>query len=460
LKVLVLGIDGAPPNLIDEWIEHLPTFRRFRERGILGKVIPPIPAQTPVAWATFTTGKNPGNHGIFSFALRSAGTYKRKIIGPEMLASKSLWCVLRDNAKRIGLVNVPMSDVEEVKGFIIPGFLSRSEGIPYPSRVRDKIRRRFRAEKIAGDLGVETLERVRSDPALFFRRVNDMTDEMADVSLYLLEEESWDFFMMVFMGMDRINHFFWKHIDKAHPKYEANEYSRLAKEFYIKIDRITDAVMNSVDNTLVILLSDHGFCSVGKEVMVNNYLEELGLLERSGSGIDPRRSKAVSYGYGDIWLNVRGREPNGLIEPGDEYEQVRDMIISQLGRITIKGELPFKHVKKREEIYRGSHLNEAPDLLAIFNVGWQAVRRPEIMQKRDSKSYINEDPMWSGGHDGAHDPADVPGVLGLLGPGVQGEKSIMANLCDMAPTILDLMGISIPNDMDGISLATAITSRR
>lgn len=460
MKVLVLGLDGAPPNLIEDWIEDLPTFRGFKERGIFGKVIPPIPAQTPVAWATFMTGKNPGKHGIFSFAMRSAGTYRRKIIGPEMLASKTLWCILRENAKRVGVVNVPMSDAEEVKGFIIPGFLSESEGLPYPNGLRDRIKGRFGIEKIMGDLDVETLERVRSDPDLFFERVNDVTDQMADISLYLLEEENWDFFMMVFMGMDRINHFFWKYVDKAHPKYEANKCSKLAKDFYIKMDKITSAVLNSVEDTLVILLSDHGFCSVDREIMVNNYLEELGLVERSVGGIDPERSKAISYGYGDIWLNVKGREPNGLIEPGKEYELARNRIVSQLGRMRINGEIPFKYIKKREELYWGTHINEAPDLLAIFKVGWQAMRRPEIMPKGDSKSYVNEDLMWSGGHDGTHDPEDVPGVLGFLGQGVQGGQSVMADLCDIAPTILDIMGIHVPNDMDGKSLATAIMSEK
>lgn len=91
LKVLILGFDGASPELIDKWVDFLPASKMFKERGLHGLTIPPVPAQTHVAWTTFMTGKNPGNHGIFSFAFKRTGTYERKIIDPEMLKSKTLW---------------------------------------------------------------------------------------------------------------------------------------------------------------------------------------------------------------------------------------------------------------------------------------------------------------------------------------------------------------------------------
>ncbi|HID91173.1 TPA: hypothetical protein EYP44_04355 [Candidatus Bathyarchaeota archaeon] len=461
MRALILGFDGASPRLIDEWIDVLPTFRRFKEEGIFGQTIPPLPAQTPVAWTTFMTGKNPGNHGIFSFAMRKRGTYERKIIRAEMVESRTLWRILSEEGKRVGVINVPMSRVEEVRGFIIPGFLSRSEGIPCPNGVRDKLRQSFKVDKLVGDLETETLERVGSDPDLFFERVNQITDEMAEISLYLLQEEEWDFFMAVFMGTDRIHHFFWRHVDRAHPRYEESEYSRLVKDFYVKADRIVSGCLNSVrEDILVMVISDHGFCPVHKEVMVNNYLEELGFLETRDGRIDLEKSKAVSYGYGDVWLNVRGREPNGLIDPGSEYEATRDAIIDGLRKLRIDGESPFKDIRRREEIYWGRRLNEAPDLTIVFNVGWQAARSLDIARKNESKRYVNDNPRWSGGHDGTHDPTDVPGFLGILGPGIRGGRQMTAHLWDMAPTILSLMDVPIPNDMDGRPLPIAATTKR
>lgn len=450
MKTLVLGFDGASPKLVDKWIMNLPAFKAFKEHGIFGQTIPPTPAQTPVAWTTFMTGKNPGNHGIFSFAVRESGTYERKINRPEMIDSKTLWRILSDEGRRVGVVNVPMSDSEKVNGFIIPGFLSRSEGIPYPNHIRDKIRLKFNVDKITGDLETETLNNAERDPDIFFERVNEITDEMTEISLYLLQEEKWDFFIVVYMGLDRIQHFFWKNIDSAHSKYHENIYSKLARHLYVKTDRIIGSFLNSIDeDTMVIVVSDHGFCPIHREVLVNNYLEEHGFLKTENGKIDLEKSKAVSYGYGDIWLNVKRREPKGIIKSSKEYEATREEIIVELKDILIDGEKPIKDVKKREELYWGKHQNKASDLTIIFNVGWQASRNPEITSRNRQKRYVNENPRWSGGHDGTHDPNDVPGILAILGPEIQSGKRITTHLWDIAPTILQLMDIPIPNDLDG-----------
>jgi len=436
--------------LIDRWKDHLLNFKAFKEKGILGVTIPPIPAQTPVAWTTFATGKNPGKHGIFSFAQRVKGMYERRIIDPGMVKSRTLWRLLSDAGKRVGVINVPMCDSEDVNGFIIPGFVSRSEGIPHPQAIKEKVRKKFGITRLTGDLEIDTLEKAQSDPELFFERVNQITDEMAEISLYLLQEERWDFFMSVFMGMDRIQHFFWKHIDPTHPKFEENAISRLFKNFYLKADCIVGNFLKSVDkDTLVIVLSDHGFCQVSKEVIVNNYLEESGFLITNSEKINLEKSQAVSYGYGDVWLNVKGREPKGLIDPTGNYEAVRTEISNQLKKIEIDGEKPIKDVKKREELWWGSCLKDAPDLTIIFNAGWQAARQPEITEKNQLKRYVNDNPRWSGGHDGTHDPLDVPGIIGVLEPNIKGGKQIKVELWDVAPTILNWMKVPIPSDMDG-----------
>ena len=126
-KVLVSGLDGASPLLVDRWIGELPTFRRFRDEGLLGVSIPPIQAQTPVAWTTFKTGKNPGKHGIFSFAQREMGSYERHIANPRLVAAKNLWQILSEHGMHVGVINVPMSSYRQVNEFMIPGFLDKAE---------------------------------------------------------------------------------------------------------------------------------------------------------------------------------------------------------------------------------------------------------------------------------------------------------------------------------------------
>lgn len=450
MKMLVLGFDGASPKLMEEWINELPTFRAISEQGVFGETVPPTPAQTPVAWTTFMTGRNPGNHGIFSFVMRGRGTYEREIARPQALACRSLWQIMAAVNRRVGIMNIPMTDAEGVNGFVVPGFLSRTEGVPHPKDLKEKIRRRFNVERIRGDLESETLDNVRTDPDTFFEKVNEVTDEMAEIALYVLQEEKWDFFMPVFMALDRVQHFFWRYVDQSHPTYEENEYSDLVKDCYSKLDGITGRFMRSTDEeTIVMIVSDHGFCPIHTEVIMNNYLEEKGLLVSRSGSVDVARSQAVCYGYGDIWLNVRGREPEGVISSGEEYEKIRNQIVECLEEVTVDGKKPIKHVRKREEVWWGRYLDQAADLTAIFNVGYQAARKPEIAVKNELKRYVNDNPRWSGGHDGTHDPDDVPGVIGIVGPAIPAGKDIRVHLWDVAPTILSLMNIPIPADMDG-----------
>jgi len=147
---------------------------------------------------------------------------------------------------------------------------------------------------------------------------------------------------------------------------------------------------------------------------------------------------------------MKGREPKGVLQQGEEYEEAREEIIQILENLKIDEERPIKSVKKREDIYWGTRIHEAPDLMVFFNPGWQAARHPEIdMTKKHGERYVIEKPRWSGGHDGTHDPTDVPGILAIFRPGIQGGKQIRTHLWDIAPTILSLMNIPIPKDMDG-----------
>lgn len=450
-KVCVIGLDGASPLLISAWLDELPTFRRFRDEGLWGSSIPPLPAQTPVAWTTFMTGKNPGKHGIFSFIQRTPGSYQRRIAAPSFIKSDTLWQILSTHGKRVGVINVPMSTYDRINGFMIPGFLDRQEGIPQPQSIHELIKRRFRVNTMPGDVETDILAQARSNPDLLLDRIDEITELNAKISLHLLEHEPWDFFMTVFMGTDRIGHFFWNHIDPAHPNFTHNEFTDRAKQYYRSVDKILSEFLKRIpSNTLSILVSDHGFCPVTREVFLNNYLQQQEYLHVRDQKVDLARSLAVAYGYGDIWLNVSGREPNGMIKPGHEYQHLREEIIKSLQNIQINGESPIQQVVKREDVYWGPYVSEAADLIAIHNQQWQSARRPEILLQTSQREYFRTNPLWSGGHDGSHNPEEVPGILGFLGPDLNKERSpLKAQLWDVAPTILQYLDIPIPQSMDG-----------
>jgi predicted AlkP superfamily phosphohydrolase/phosphomutase len=393
------------------------------------------------------TGKNPGKHGIFSFAMRRLGTYERRIITPTLIKSRTIWRILSEHGEKVALISMPMTPYEKIKGFVIPGFLHRNEGIPSPPQLKHKISHKLGIERVSGDLENDVINDAKLNPKRFFRRINEITDELTELGLFLMQEEEWDVFVIVFMGTDRIQHFFWRYVDEKHPQYEKSTHGEKTKKYYEKMDSITREFMDTAPkDTLTVLLSDHGFCPIQKEMLVNDYFRRWGVLKAKGDKINLESSKAVSYGYGDIWLNVQGREPKGIIPDREDYEKTREKIIMLLQKLKIDRKCPIKVVKKREEIYWGAYLNEAPDLLIFFNSGWQAAR---ILGTDVTEKFIIHNPKWSGGHDGAHDPTDVPGLFGLLGPKVRSSRKIKCNLWDIAPTILRLMNIPVPNDMDG-----------
>jgi predicted AlkP superfamily phosphohydrolase/phosphomutase len=141
------------------------------------------------------------------------------------------------------------------------------------------------------------------------------------------------------------------------------------------------------------------------------------------------------------------------VRQGTEYDHHRDRIIQFLEAVQIEDQKPIQKVVKREEIYWGPYVNEAADLIAIFQHQWQAARRPEIALNMAPGGYYNPNPLWSGGHDGTHMPKDVPGILGFLGPNLNTQQPFkQAYLRDLAPTILTLLGVPVPQDMDGIEL--------
>ena len=454
-KVCVIGLDGASPLLISSWLDQLPTFRRFKDKGWWGYSIPPLPAQTPVAWTTFMTGKNPGKHGIFSFIQRNSGSYQRRIAAPSLIKTDTLWQILSTHRKRVGVINVPMSTYDRINGFMIPGFLDRQEGIPQPQSIHELIKRRFRVSTMPGDVETGVLAQARSNPDLLLNRIDEITELNAKISLYLLEHEPWDFFMTVFMGTDRIGHFFWNHIDPTHPNFTYHEFTERAKRYYRSIDKILAEFLKRIPpETLSILVSDHGFCPVTHEIFLNNYLQQKKYLHVQDEKVDLAHSLAVAYGYGDIWLNVRGREPSGIIQPGHEYQQIREEIIKSLQNIRINGETPIQQVVKREDVYWGPYVSEAADLIAIHNQNWQSARRPEILLQANKGEYFRANPLWSGGHDGSHNPEEVPGILGFLGPSLNKQQSqLKARLWDVAPTILQYLDLPISQSMDGRPLA-------
>jgi len=513
MKTVVIGLDGATFDLILPWVEEgkLPNLGRVMRQGAWGTLWSVPNMVSPSAWCSFLTGRNPAKHGIFYFRQRVPGSYRRQLINGSFRRGKTFIEILSEAGKRVGTIHVLTTyPAQEVNGLWISGIGApspTSEGFAYPvSALQDVVRNfgeyillpQFRKELQAGSLDV-VLDKIRE--ALEYR---------AQVALYAIDNDaSWEHFTVVFDATDTVQHHFWKYLEdpELDPSLSSAIYS-----IYHRADQVVGEILSRVDeDTVVIIMSDHGagFAQHGPDYL-NRFLAELGMLnftrhqnERSwmerlvykGFGLFHNhagrklKGKALSLfpqlydrlqsrlAFGgmdwastqafadrdsglwrsEIWINVRGREPLGTIEPGEEYEALRDEIIDILMQATdpITGRPVVTRVDKKEVIYHGPLIDHAPDLLIHWTYEFPISGLCYTMPEGRHICVTDEGEREATVESGSHRPN---GILMMYGsPIKQGyHLAAGANIVDVAPTILYLMGQPIPADMDGHVVLDAV----
>ena len=434
-KVVVIGLDGVPFSYLDELIRkgEVPNVAKLVTRGSMVRADSVLPALSGVAWASFMTGKNPGKHGIYGFLDRSPHSYDTYIPSSTTMRSDTLWELLTRAGKRVVVMNVPMTyPPRQVNGIMVAGFLSPSlEGSTYPSWVAGKLK----------DMGyIIDIDPwvARESKGKFLEDLRHALKRRAEALFYFLENEKWDFFMMHIMETDRLHHFLWEDMERG------SQYAQEFIHFYKLIDEILGQVYEKVkDQATLIVMSDHGFCTLKKEVYLNHWLAENGWLKfktaspQTLADIHPD-SKAYSLYPGRIYVNLRGREPSGGVEPGKEYEAVRGQLVRGLLELRDPetGEGIVEKVLKREELYGGPCYHSAPDLVVTARDSY------------DLKGSFDKDVLTHrGAVVGMHTFHDA--MLYINGQSIVQERP---RVVDVMPTILDLMGVSKPADLDGVSL--------
>jgi predicted AlkP superfamily phosphohydrolase/phosphomutase len=505
-KVMVIGLDGATFNLIGPWIEEgkMPTLQRLMKEGASGVLTSTLPPISSSAWASFATGKNPGKHGLVDFVHPRQNSYQVSIVSPQQRASKAIWNLLGDIGHKVGIVGMPVTyPPEEVNGFMISDFLTprASDDYTYPLSLKEEL------DQAVGGFPLLPDERYRSTKFLD-RFIADMVTDVErrlGGALYLLENKEWDFFFLLFWSSDMLQHETWRLLDKTHPQHDpqaAERYVGLVVDFHQRLDEAVGRLQEKAGpEDLVVIMSDHGFGPVHSFFLVNNWLREIGLLKlkrsaltrlkyalfrlgltplgafrlaktlrlgflrrrfrfQRGAGlmkrlflsfadVDWARTKAFAVGsFGQIYINVAGKRPQGIVEPGKEYEDLREEIAARAQEILDPhtGEKVVERVYRREEIYTGPLLEKAPDLvLQSRNWEYMAFGHADF-----GASHVIEPIFGMSGH---HRP---DGILILAGECVkEGVKLEGANITDLAPTILYAMEVPIPADMDGRLLAEA-----
>jgi len=460
-KVVVLGLDCAPPALVFEaWKSELPNLRSLMDHGLYGRLRSSHPPITVPAWSSMMSSKSPGKLGFYGFRNRKDFSYEGLVFANSAAVKEDrVWDILSRAGKKAILIGVPQTyPVKPLNGLVITDFLTPStdSDYTYPKELRSEI------EALVGTylLDVEGFRSENKDEIL--RQIYEMTEKRFKLARHFIQTRPWDFFMMVEMGPDRIHHGFWKYMDPTHPKHEpGNPYQHAIRDYYRFLDREIGRFLELLDSqTAVFVVSDHGAKKMEGGICVNEWLIREGYLHLKAYPkkisrfeevqVDWSRTQAWGEGgyYSRIFINVRGREPEGVVSPS-EYESLRDELIRKLeGLGDEKGRAIGTKVYRPEELY--PVLNGIPpDLFCYFgNLDWRSVGSIGIGKVH---TYEND----TGPDDANH---DWDGIFILRDGKPRGGIELQGlELRDVAPTILEQLNLPVPSDMEGRSVLSKLS---
>ncbi len=513
-KVLVIGLDGATFDLIDPWVEEgkLPVLAECIKRGTRSYLLSTPLSNSAQAWSSFITGKNPGKHGIYDFFETREDSYGVRFLNASFRKGKSLWRLLSEADKKVGVMNVPMTyPAERVNGVFISGLDSPGidNNFTYPKGLIDEINRHV--GRYILEPGIWGFIR-RGRPDIALKKLLEMVKIRTATARYLMESRDWDFFMIVYTATDKVQHHFWKYIDPARPEFNTNlPYSNAILQVYQEIDKNIQILLETAGDASVIIMSDHGAGpSTRRTMYINRWLNKEGflhykdsfrlgrikynLLEKTSNeikkllprnakefiirmfpgirdradsvlllpGIDWSRTKAYSReNHPAIFINTAGREAEGIVKPGEEFEKVRNEIIEKLKNLKCPdtGYPIVGEVFRREDIYHGPEAFKAPDIVFQWNK-YLYIHRPTKMEKnKDFLEILDDRKLLSS--ENTIRPSGIHrdyGIFIAYGRNLEKNKTIDgARIYDIAPTVLYLLGIPIPDDMDGKVLKDAIS---
>lgn len=452
MKILVIGLDCAAPELLFG-DEELWNFRRLLRSGCYGRLESVIPPITVPAWMCMSTGQDPGSLGVYGFRNRRDYSYDNlSFVTSDSFRATALWDVVASAGKTAHIIGVPPSyPPRRTSGICVGCFLTpdtqRNE-YTHPASARQEI------ASIVGDYPVDVKNFRTENKSWLLDEIYSMSRKHFQVVRHYLQSSSWAYFQFVEIGLDRIHHGFWQCHDPAHRQFVAgNPYQEAIREYYRYLDEEVGALLGLLDEeTTVLVVSDHGAQRLDGGFCVNEWLVREGLLalrERPRE-ITPFQKLSVDWGkttawseggyYARVFLNVKGREPQGTIHPAD-YEKVRDDLKGQLeATVDDCGKPLGTLVFKPEEIYKTVR-NVAPDLIVHFGgLFWRSIGGVGY-----SGIHLQENDT---GPDACNHAQFGAFILSSPASGLRGEVQ-GAHLLDIAPTLCGLGGYDMPSSMQG-----------
>ncbi|MEW6127386.1 MAG: alkaline phosphatase family protein [Acidobacteriota bacterium] len=507
-KLLVIGLDGASFNVLDALIEkdYLPNLARLIQNGARANLETTFPPITAVAWSSFMTGKNPGKHGIFEFVMREQKSNRQLAVNASLRHGRAIWDILSAAGKRVIVHNFPCTyPPRAVNGLLIADFMT-------PKGRRDFTYPLGLLEELETKLGTYRLHLSQTygngNAQGVLDELNDELEYKAKVTEYLMTEYEWDAFFQYFWGTDRIQHELWHIFDETHPRHdkaEAAKYREAVYQYFRRVDEIVGRLIELAGkDALIWVASDHGFGAAHKYCSFNIWLLQQGFLQLkrdartrlkkvmfdlgitpenafkvvkkiplgklrpargvsnnagaskalstfflSFNDVDWTQTRAFSKGnYGQIYVNLKGREPNGSVNASD-YDKVCDEVVTKLKELRdpATGEAWVGRIHRREEIYTGARVPDAPDISFL-------PRDMRYLPLGNADFTSNKFIVEAFGISGCH---RMEGVMIANGEAIkQGFDAVQTSIYDVTPTILYLLGQAVPEDMDGKVLTQVI----
>lgn len=480
-KAFVLGLDGGSWNILTPFMNqgYMPNLKKIHENGVSGTLQSTQPPYTGPAWVSSFTGVNPGKHGVFGFTNFMEGKTQRSLISSRTIGAKKIWRYLDKAGKSSGLINVPVTyPVESLNGFMISGFLAPqgAEDFTYPADLYKDLIKEVGTYivnvRISGRM-LDTEDKAHD----FIKDIMFCTQKRFEAMKTLWSSYAPDFFMIVFNCLDKIQHKFWKFLDIEEPLYHTAMAEKLRPrliEVYQQIDKIIGYILKRLNkNTTLLIISDHGFGPLEKRVFINKWLKQEKLLSfkkhkayihkfvnltklngikfsKFGIGIASDNpvdsmidfSKTLFYSSDayeqGIYFNSRAEKvQRRQVSYEDEIKKTEDKIRGLTDPQT--GECFVDEVRRREDIYWGPYIKQAPNLLLkMKNYGY--LLNKSVPLKGDG--ILRE----VSGPDGCH---RSEGIFAAYGFNIDRKKNFEASIMDVTPTVLYNLGVAVPEGLDG-----------
>ncbi len=519
--LLIIGLDGATWDLLDPWIEEgrLPHLAQLRRHGVAGPLASTIPPATLPSWSTFMTGVNPGKHGVFDFTRRQFGTYEVRFVNSTFRKAPTVWKMLSHAGRRVCVLGLPGTyPPETVNGCMISGFdtpvTTRADAsfVVPPTLVPLVME--------SGGFPFADFQEFRVGTAWYRMALNRLLRGIqikTRLAQALLRREDWDCFLLLFGESDTVAHHFWKFHDRRSPRFDphgASEFGAAIRGVYEALDEAIGKLRHLAPDATVLVVSDHGFGGAGNKVVyLNRWLTQQGLqsacwkhaqsrvaatakhfvlhtvpsrlqarafrlnggrwasrLESRSrfAGIEWAKSRAFSEElnyFPSVWLNLKGREPQGTVDRRD-YERVRNDVCA--AALTLPdpehGRPVVRRAWRREELYEGPWVEHAPDVILDLDVdqGYSYTCLPSATAPSARPTRVLGPGEGAGGKLAGMSGSHRPNGVFVLGDGRRAARYLRGvQIADMTPTILDLCGVQSSAEFDGKTVAAvAQTNQR